>query len=125
MNKFILLSLVLVSNLFCANPTSTKEKKVEVVAPPYNPNFECSVLDDEDSIICEFEVIRDPIHEQNVSMTWINPNGEISRARDMVIPAGDTSAYDYRYLEGRETGKWSFKILYNQKEYTTQFDLKK
>ena len=82
-------------------------------------------IDDEDSIICEFEVIRDPIHEQNVSMTWINPNGEISRARDMVIPAGDTSAYDYRYLEGRETGKWSFKILYNQKEYTTQFDLKK
>ena len=78
-----------------------------------------SFRDDEDSIICEFEVIRDPIHEQNVSMTWINPNGEISRARDMVIPAGDTSAYDYRYLEGRELENGALRFFIIKRVYNS------
>ena len=42
----------------------------------------------------------------------------------MNIPAGDVSAYDYRYLDGREGGKWNFKILYNQNEYSSSFELK-
>ena len=43
--------------------------------------------------------------------------------QEMVIPAGDTSAYDYRYLDGRENGKWDFKIIYSGKEYSTKFEL--
>ena len=68
-------------------------------------------------------MIRD-VKEQIIIINWISPTGEISRTREMLIPAGDSSAYDYRYLDGREGGKWNFKILYNQKEYTSQFELK-
>ena len=90
----------------------------------YNPNVDCLVLGDENSIICKFEVIRDPQNEQMITINWISPTGEISRTREMLIPAGDSSAYDYRYLDGREGGKWDFKIIYNGKEYTSQFELK-
>lgn len=57
-------------------------------------------------------------------INWIDPNGAVSRTREMIIPAGDTSAYDFRYLDGREKGKWDFKIIYNNQEYTTKFELK-
>ena len=83
------------------------------------------VLEDEKSVICKFEVMRDETKEQQITINWISPSGEISRTREMVIPAGDTSAYDYRYLDGRENGKWDFKIIYSGKEYSTKFELQK
>ena len=123
MNKFILSLLVVVSSLFSANSLNNKDKKIDVIQE-YNPNVECSILADEDSIICKFEVIRNSTNDQSVVITWINPNGEISRTRDMIIPAGDISAYDYRHLEGRENGKWTFKLFYSEKEYITYFEVK-
>ena len=90
---------------------------------PYNPNVDCLILEDENSIICKFEIIRAD-KEQQIIIHWVSPTGEISRTREMLIPAGDSSAYDYRYLDGREGGKWDFKIIYDGKEYISKFELK-
>jgi hypothetical protein len=89
-----------------------------------NPSTECTILEDENSIICKFEFIRDNVNEQEIVINWVNPNGEVSRTRNMIIPVGDSSAYDFRYINGRESGKWDFKVTYKNQEYTTSFELK-
>lgn len=98
------------------------QNKVENDA--YNPNVDCLILEDENSIICKFEVDLNSEENQTLLINWIDPNGTISRTREMIIPAGDTSAYDFRYLDGREKGKWDFKIIYKNKEYSNSFELK-
>jgi hypothetical protein len=127
MIKYLVPFLVLANVLFAEN-TPVKEENItpkveQVLEQAYNPNVDCLILEDENSIICKFEVIRD-IKDQNIVIHWISPTGEISRTREMLIPAGDVSAYDYRYLDGREGGKWNFKVVYNNNEYTSQFELK-
>ena len=127
MIKYLVPFLVLANVLFAEN-TPVKEENItpkveQVLEQAYNPNVDCLILEDENSIICKFEVIRD-IKDQNIVIHWISPTGEISRTREMVIPAGDISAYDYRYLDGREGGKWNFRVVYNGNEYTSQFELK-
>ena len=122
MIKYIV-SFLLLANVVFAENTVVEEEKIIEVAQAYNPNVDCLILEDEKSIICKFEVIRDT-KDQLIVINWISPTGEISRTREMIIPAGDVSAYDYRYLDGREGGKWNFKILYNQNEYSSSFELK-
>ncbi|MBP7783716.1 MAG: hypothetical protein KA040_01310 [Aliarcobacter sp.] len=127
MIKYLVPFLVLANVLFAEN-TPVKEENItpkveQVLEQAYNPNVDCLILEDENSIICKFEVIRD-IKDQNIVIHWISPTGEISRTREMLIPAGDVSAYDYRYLDGREGGKWNFRVVYNNNEYTSQFELK-
>ena len=127
MIKYLVPFLVLANVLFAEN-TPVKEENItpkveQVLEQVYNPNVDCLILEDENSIICKFEVIRD-IKDQNIVIHWISPTGEISRTREMLIPAGDVSAYDYRYLDGREGGKWNFRVVYNNNEYTSQFELK-
>lgn len=90
----------------------------------FNPNVDCLILEDENSIICKFEIIQDLENEQKIVINWVNPDGEVSRTRDIVVPKGDSSAYDFRYIEGRELGKWDFSIIYRDKEYKTSFELK-
>lgn len=126
MNKFLIFFLIFAISLFAENINTDKEKVIEnpVSMEEYNPNVDCLVLQDENSIICKFEVIRDVINEQQIVINWISPTGEVSRTREMIIPAGDVSAYDYRYIDGRENGKWDFKIIYNGKEFISQFELK-
>lgn len=126
MNKFLIFFLIFTISLFAENINTDKEKVIEnpVSMEEYNPNVDCLVLQDENSIICKFEVIRDVINEQQIVINWISPTGEVSRTREMIIPAGDVSAYDYRYIDGRENGKWDFKIIYNGKEFISQFELK-
>jgi hypothetical protein len=121
MIKYISSFLLLINVLFAQNLVTNQEEKIENV--PYNPNVDCLILEDENSIICKFEVIRDE-KDQNIIINWISPTGETSRTREMVIPAGDSSAYDYRYIDGRENGKWDFKITYQGKDYISQFELK-
>ena len=124
MLKFIISFLLIMSSILFAKENVKKEVEVVTKTVPYNPNVECVVLVDEDSVICKFEVIRAD-KEQQVIVSWISPTGEISRTREMIINAGDSTAYDYRHLDGRENGKWNFKIIYNEKEYISQFDLNK
>ncbi len=123
MLKIIVFFIIINSMLFAKENI---QKKVEVVDKviPYNPNLECLILADEDSVVCKFEVIRSD-KEQQIVINWISPTGEISRTREMIINAGDSTAYDYRHLDGRENGKWNFKIIYNDKEYISQFELNK
>jgi hypothetical protein len=118
-----LISFLVFSNILLAENTLIKEEVEIAVEQAYNPNVDCLILEDENSIICKFEVIRD-IKDQEIIIHWISPSGEISRTREMTIPAGDVSAYDYRYLDGREEGKWNFRVIYNNNEYTSQFELK-
>ena len=122
MIKYII-SFLLLANVVFAENTVVEEEKIIEVAQAYNPNVDCLILEDENSIICKFEVIRND-KDQDIIIHWISPTGEISRTREMVIPAGDISAYDYRYLDGREGGKWNFRVVYNGNEYTSQFELK-
>ena len=122
MIKYIISFLLLANVMFAENAIVEEEKTIEVTQV-YNPNVDCLILEDENSIICKFEVIRDT-KDQQIVINWVSPTGEISRTREMNIPAGDVSAYDYRYLDGREGGKWNFKILYNQNEYSSSFELK-
>lgn len=119
-NRYLVSFLICVLPLFAEN-TQLNEEKIQ----DYNPNTDCLILEDEKSVICKFEIMRDETKEQQITINWISPTGEISRTREMLIPAGDTSAYDYRYLDGRENGKWDFKIIYAGKEYLTQFELQK
>ena len=118
-----MVSFLLLANVMFAENAIVEEKKTIEVTQVYNPNVDCLILEDENSIICKFEVIRDT-KDQQIVINWVSPTGEISRTREMNIPAGDVSAYDYRYLDGREGGKWNFKILYNQNEYSSSFELK-
>ncbi|MCT7910038.1 hypothetical protein N5915_10770 [Arcobacter lacus] len=124
MIKFLIPFLLCTTIIFAESQVDNSKLIEDNSQKSYNPNVDCLILEDENSIICKFEVIKDAQNEQKIIINWINPNGEISRTREMLIPAGDSSAYDFRYLDGRESGKWDFKILYGEKEYSTSFELK-
>lgn len=124
MIKFLIPFLLCTTIVFAESSADNNKKIEDTIQKSYNPNVDCLILEDENSIICKFEVIKDSLNEQKIVINWVNPNGEISRTREMLIPAGDSSAYDFRYLDGRESGKWDFKIIYNEKEYSTSFELK-
>ncbi|MCG3674180.1 hypothetical protein ACN9JU_02110 [Aliarcobacter butzleri] len=124
MIKFLIPFLLCTTIVFAESSADNNKKIEDTIQKSYNPNVDCLILEDENSIICKFEVIKDPQNEQKIVINWVNPNGEISRTREMLIPAGDSSAYDFRYLDGRESGKWDFKIIYDEKEYSTSFELK-
>jgi len=84
---------------------------------------DCLILEDENSIICKYSHERIP-EEKNITIEWIEPDGVVTRKRNMVIPASHSSVYDYRYAQGRTKGKWTFKVIDNQKEYSTNFTIK-
>lgn len=124
MIRYLIPFLLCTTIVFAESLVDNNKKIEDAIQKSYNPNVDCLILEDENSIICKFEVIKDSQNEQKIVINWVNPNGEISRTREMLIPAGDSSAYDFRYLDGRESGKWDFKIIYNEKEYSTSFELK-
>jgi hypothetical protein len=83
---------------------------------------DCIILKEENSIICKY------IHKRvnkitKVKFEWIEPDGKISRTRDMIIPSGHGSIYDYRYIKGRTKGEWTFKIIDNNQTITTNFTI--
>lgn len=84
---------------------------------------DCLILEDENSIICKYIQNRTDTQKE-VIFHWIEPDGKISRKRVMSIPAFHGSVYDYRYIEGRTPGTWTFKVIDNNKEYTTNFTIK-
>lgn len=113
---------LLCSAFLYAETITTVEENIEQVEY-VEPNVDCLILEDENSIICKFEITRNT-EDKSIIVQWIAPNGEISRSRDMIILAGHGSIYDYRYIQGRELGLWTFKVIYEEKEYSTQFELK-
>jgi hypothetical protein len=81
---------------------------------------DCIILEDENSIICKYIHTR-VNYDKNVSFVWTEPNGEITRTKKLVIPAGHGSIYDYRYIKGRMQGTWGFKAVDGKKEFKTTF----
>ncbi|VAY88048.1 hypothetical protein MNB_ARC-1_750 [hydrothermal vent metagenome] len=88
-----------------------------------NHKVDCIILEDENSIICKYIQTR-VSYDKTVIFEWINPSGEISRTRELIIPAGHGSLYDYRYIQGRSLGVWTFRVIDDTKEYKTNFTIK-
>jgi hypothetical protein len=81
---------------------------------------DCLILKDENSIICKYTHER--INEdKKVKFEWIEPNNTISRVRELIIPAGHGSIYDYRYIKGRTKGNWTFKVIDGDLETKANF----
>lgn len=87
-----------------------------------NNSVDCLILQDEDSIVCKY--IHERIQtDKEIIVKWVDPQGEISRERTLVIPAGHGSIYDFRYIQGRQKGIWQFIVIDDKKEYSTTFEL--
>ncbi len=125
MIKTIFLTFFLIISVVSAEEELTNndiQEDIEVYEE-IEPNVDCLILEDENSIICKFEATRN-IEDKQIIVEWIDPNNELSRQRNMIIPAGHGSIYDYRYIKGREPGLWTFKVTLDDKSYSTQFELK-
>lgn len=84
---------------------------------------DCIILEDEGSIVCKYSTKKLNI-EQQITVKWINPNGEIDREREITIPPNNISVYDFRYTDGRDLGIWNFIVLQNNKKVaSTTFSL--
>lgn len=88
---------------------------------PFN-SVDCLILEDENSIICKYTHERVEF-DKEIEVHWIEPDGRVTRKRSMIIPAYHGSIYDYRYIEGRSKGDWTFKVIDNNIEYKTTFKL--
>ena len=95
---------------------------ISLFAQTSGVGVDCLILEDENSIICKYTHERVNV-DHNVTFQWIEPNKVISRSREMLIPALHGSVYDYRYIKGRAKGIWTFKVIDEQKEYTTNFTI--
>jgi len=83
---------------------------------------DCLILQDENSIICKY--LHERMEEdKDILIQWINPKGEISRERTLIIPAGHGSIYDFRYIEGRVKGIWQFKVIDSGLETVANFEI--
>jgi len=114
---------LLISSLFCVVSMINAEDIIINEDTQSINKVDCLILEDENSIICKYLVPRSE-EDQEIVVQWIDPQEDISRSRTMIIPAGHGSIYDYRYIKGRLAGSWTFKVIDNNKEYTTKFELK-
>lgn len=119
-----MIKLIVSFLLFFSFAFAQNEQNKEVLDDlAVQPQVDCLILEDENSIICKYEAIRST-QDQQIIVQWIDPQGDISRSRDMLVPAGHGSIYDYRYIKGRLLGTWTFKVISAETEYITQFELK-
>jgi hypothetical protein len=109
---FGIFSFFMISNVLYGDMTAYEGSKVD-----------CLVLEDENSIICKYSHKR-VNKDKTIRFEWVEPDGTVSRVRDMVIPSGHGSIYDYRYIKGRTNGTWTFKAIDETTEYKTTFDIK-
>jgi len=108
MNKVLCAFLLAVSFSFAAQDSNTAD---------------CLIIEEENSIICKYSSRRKS-YERSVKMFWINPKEELSREKEVLIPAGHGSVYDFRYKEGRIKGLWTFKVMDQNEEFLTTFEIK-
>ncbi|XPV69306.1 MAG: hypothetical protein ACNI25_01720 [Halarcobacter sp.] len=108
---FFILVFVFISNTF-AEVIDEEDKNI----------VDCLILQDEDSIVCKYMHERMQT-DKNIIVKWIDPQGELSRQRTLIIPAGHGSIYDFRYIQGREKGLWQFIVIDGKDEYSTTFEI--
>ncbi len=111
MNKTIYLLFFIISVTFA-----------EMIEDELQASVDCLILEDENSIICKYEHERME-QDREIMVKWINPSGEISRERTLLLPAGHGSIYDFRYIEGRMKGIWQFKVSDDKIETSTTFEI--
>lgn len=112
MNKLIYILFFISSCSFC-----------EVIDEKNKNNVDCLILEDENSIICKYTHKRQE-KEKEIIVQWIDPNNNLSRERTLIIPPGHSSVYDFRYIEGRAKGIWKFKLLDDDFNTSTTFEIK-
>ncbi|MFA7084509.1 MAG: hypothetical protein WC141_08250 [Arcobacteraceae bacterium] len=114
MKKILFITVLLNSFLLASEHDFHEEETKEA---------DCLILKDENSIICKY---TSPIGTQDkeIEVEWINPNGESTRKRTVIVPAGHSSVYDFRYISGRLKGIWTFKVYDEEDSVTTTFELK-
>jgi len=112
MKKIILTTLFFFSTIFA-----------ETIDEDTRYSADCLILKDENSIVCKY--IHDRSEEdKEIQVQWIDPDGETSRDRTVLIPAGHGSIYDFRYISGRLPGVWQFKVIDDKREVSTTFEIK-
>ena len=94
----------------------------EIIEEEPKVSTDCLILEDENSIICKYEHERSE-EDREILVKWIDPNGELSRERILILPAGHGSIYDFRYIEGRMKGIWQFKVIENDQESSATFEI--
>ena len=115
--KYLVLILFISNNLIAEDAL---ENNIDDTNYTNINSVDCIILSDENSIICKY--IHKRIDEDKyVEFIWIDPSDAISRQRTMLIPAGHGSIYDYRFINGRASGKWTFEVLDNNQSYRTNF----
>ena len=112
MNKIIYILFFLTSLSFA-----------ELIDEKPQTTVDCLILEDENSIICKYEHERSE-EDKEILVQWIDPNGELSRERTLLLLAGHGSIYDFRYIEGRMKGIWQFKVKDKDLETSTTFEIK-
>lgn len=85
-------------------------------------NVDCLILEDENSIICKYTHERVDF-DKNITVQWVEPDEQVTRERTMTIPAFHGSIYDFRYIEGRTKGVWTFRVIDNGDEHKTNFTI--
>ena len=112
MNKFI---LTLATAVTLAFGGETSDVKGEV---------DCLIIEEENSIVCKYLGQR-KMEDRFIDVEWLDPKGNVSRTKKIVMPSGHGSVYDYRYKRGRALGVWTFRAIDGEQSYETEFILKK
>lgn len=112
MKKIFLGILVMAASCFAA---TVDEEDVNSV--------DCLILKDENSIVCKYSHERID-EDKEIKVQWLDPEGNVSRERNLIIQAGHGSIYDFRYIDGRMKGIWTFKVKDGEKVSEGTFELK-
>ncbi|NQY53361.1 MAG: hypothetical protein HRT42_07265 [Campylobacteraceae bacterium] len=106
MNKIFLLLILIIS---CSSLNA-------------NTSSDCIIIKEENSIICKYIHSRKD-KDREVRIEWINPKNIISRVRNVIISAGHGSIYDFRYIDGRSKGTWTFRVIDNKTTTSSTFEI--
>jgi hypothetical protein len=115
MNKIIYIFLL----LFISFNTLIAEEKSKT-----KNSVDCVIIEDENLIVCKYIQQWSGV-ENEIRFNWIEPNGKLSRSKNLIIPVGHLSIYDFRFLKGRTKGVWTFIAKDKNKEYKTNFTIEK
>ena len=64
-----------------------------------------------ETIHCFYHMDRsDNTKEREIQFFWKSPTGADNRTKGMMVPLYHGMVYDYRFLAGREVGKWSVEV---------------
>jgi hypothetical protein len=113
--KKLFFLIIFIGSCACASEIELHEEVIK--------EADCLIVNDENSIICKY---TSPIllEDKEVMIEWINPDGESTRKRAKIKPAGHSSVYDFRYLSGRIKGIWMFRVFDDKDIITTTFEIR-